>query len=346
MICKNCGTNNGDNATFCAYCGSPLTSKNRPKNKKSPNRKNNNNKTIGAILIVASLILVVLGGYFILKGGISDNKISIDEVTLNGDYKVDGDKYVLGLNETVVITPQVKSLNDDYKLDYELEDTSAANISELDNKCSIVGLKETETNLNIYSDDKILKVVKLSFKDEVKEENQISDAENNSSNLNNNPSNNLNNNSNNSNNSSTPNNLNTNNSNNSYATQENIPTDELDMLVSYYLKGYEEAVYYGDFSEVSGYLTYNGPTYKELKKSIPSIYEKGITVALSGYEKKGTQKIADGKYKVSYVVEWIVNNKDGTRLQTESADYIIYKVGSDYKLDRMENWQILNKVYQ
>ena len=43
MICKNCGTNNGDNATFCAYCGSPLTSKNRPKNKKSPNRKNNNN---------------------------------------------------------------------------------------------------------------------------------------------------------------------------------------------------------------------------------------------------------------------------------------------------------------
>ena len=134
--------------------------------------------------------------------------------------------------------------------------------------------------------------------------------------------------------------------NNNDAGEESIPTDKLDIAVSNYLENYERAVYYGDFNEISDYVTYNGPIYKELKKTIPSAYENGITVLLSDYEKKGIKKLSNGEYKVSYVVKWTVNNQDGTRLQTEYADYIIKKEVYEYKVDRLENWEILSKVYQ
>ena len=165
MICKNCGTDNSDNAKFCAYCASPLTTSSEPKKPQNRNKKNNNNKIIGIVLAFVSLILIILGGYFVLNGKIFKNEISVDAVTLDGDYEMDGDRYVLFTNENVVVIPNVKSSDSSYELKYEIEDTTAANIEQLGDKCTVIGLKETDANLNIYSDDKILKVVKLSFKD-------------------------------------------------------------------------------------------------------------------------------------------------------------------------------------
>ncbi|MDY2737218.1 zinc ribbon domain-containing protein [Intestinibacter sp.] len=336
MICKNCGTNNSDSAKFCIYCASPLTTSSEPKKPQNRNKKNNNNKIIGIVLAFVSLIVIILGGYFVLNGKIFKNEISIDAVTLDGDYEMDGDRYVLFTNENVIVMPNVTPSDSSYELEYEIEDTTAANIEQLGDKCSVIGLKETDTNLNIYSDDKILKVVKLSFKD--KNDNAIDkDKNDNGTDKDGNDN-------------STDKDENDNGTdkdkNDNGAEEESIPTDKLDIAVSNYLENYERAVYCGDFNEISDYVTYNGPIYKELKKTIPSAYENGITVLLSDYEKKGIKKLSNGEYKVSYVVKWTVNNQDGTRLQTEYADYIIKKEVYEYKVDRLENWEILSKVYQ
>ncbi|MDY2737217.1 zinc ribbon domain-containing protein [Intestinibacter sp.] len=161
MICKNCGTDNSDNAKFCAYCASPLTTSSEPKKPQNRNKKNNNNKIIGIVLAFLSLVLIIVGGYLVLNGKIFKNEISVDAVTLDGDYEMDGDRYVLSTNENVIVIPNVKSSDSSYELKYEIEDTTAANIKQLGDKCTVIGIKETDANLNIYSVDKILKVLKL-----------------------------------------------------------------------------------------------------------------------------------------------------------------------------------------
>ena len=177
MICKNCGTDNSDNAKFCAYCSSPLTTSSEPKKPQNRNKKNNNNKIIGIVLAFLSLVLIIVGGYLVLNGKIFKNEISVDAVTLDGDYEMDGDRYVLSTNENVIVIPNVKSSDSSYELKYEIEDTTAANIKQLGDKCTVIGLKETDANLNIYSGDKILKVVKLSFKDKNLDELSKNDEE-------------------------------------------------------------------------------------------------------------------------------------------------------------------------
>lgn len=165
MICKNCGTDNSDSAKFCAYCAAPLTTSNNPNKPQNKNKKNNNKKTMGIALVFVALIVVILGGYLVLNGDKFKDEIVVDAVTLDGDYEMDGDRYVLSTNEDVIVIPSVTCSDNSYELKYELEDATAANIDQSGDKCSITGLKETDTNLKIYSDDKILKVVKISFKD-------------------------------------------------------------------------------------------------------------------------------------------------------------------------------------
>ena len=47
-----------------------------------------------------------------------------------------------------------------------------------------------------------------------------------------------------------------------------------------------------------------------------------------------------------YKRQEIYNPEEETyRLQREYADYIVKQSGSSYKLDRLENWEILSKQY-
>ena len=87
--------------------------------------------------------------------------------------------------------------------------------------------------------------------------------------------------------------------------------------------------------------------YRELKKSVPRTYDKGIIIQLRACDKVKARKVSSGVYSITYTVDWeIYNPNENTyRLQREYADYIIYKSGGTCKLDRLENWEILSKEY-
>ena len=57
--------------------------------------------------------------------------------------------------------------------------------------------------------------------------------------------------------------------------------------------------------------------------------------------------ISNGVYSITYTVDWEIYNpeEETYRLQRERADYVIKQTGSSYKLDRLENWEILSKEY-
>lgn len=335
MICKNCGTNNSKNDTFCSYCGEKLDTRNynnKDREYQEYNyKKTSNKKNISPIIVILIvIILIFIGGYLLLGDKILNKDVSISNIDINGTYQMDGETYVFDVNDSVVIEPEIEPSNKDVDLKYELSDDDVANISELDNKCSIVGLKAEKVNLNIYDGDKILKVIKISFEDNSVKDSNI-DTSNNS--VNNQQS------------SSSDNSSNSNNSNQdntSNSSTESIPFDKLDSVASSYLYDYQQAMNYGDFSFLSEDLIKNGGEYKETKKNIPVIYEKGITLELQDYNRTKAKKIADGIYSATYVVHWKIYNpqEDTTRIQMEKADYIIKQSGGTYKLDRRENLKI------
>ena len=336
MICKNCGTNNSRNDTFCSYCGEKLDTRNynnedreyQEYNYKKPSKNKN---ILPIIAILMAVILIFIGGYLLLGDKILNKDVSISNIDINGTYQMDGETYVFDVNDSVVIEPEIEPSNKDVDLKYELSDDDVANISELDNKCSIVGLKEEKVNLNIYDGDKILKVMKISFKDNsVKESN--SNTSNNSKNTQQNDNSN-----------------NTNQGNENNSSTESIPLDQLDSVAASYLYDYQEASKYGDFSIVSGDLTENGKEYQESKSNVSTIYDKGITIELQDYNRTTAKKIENGVYSATYVVHWKIYNpeENSIRIQRETADYIIKQTGGTYKLDRRENWgkKVIKKEY-
>lgn len=328
MICKNCGTNNSRNDTFCSYCGEKLDTRNY--NNENLNfeeyqyqKPNKNRNILPIIVILIAVILIFIGGYLLLGDKILNKEVSISDIDINGKYQIDGDTYVLGLNDSVIIEPEIDPSDKDVNLKFELSNGDVANISESNNRCSIIGLREEKVNLNIYDGDKILKVIKISFKDNTLKQNK----DNTENNLENNQQ------------------YNNSNEVNNSSNSQDIPTDELDYLMLSYFNNYPRAVEHGDVSFISDYVTSDGEVYKTLKKSIPSIYDRGTLVELQDYEKIKMKTVSNGVYSATYTVEWKVYNpeKNTIELQKEYADYIFKKSGGSYKLDHLENWQILSK---
>lgn len=325
MICKNCGTKNKEGATYCSYCGKSLNDNDWIYEKSISQSTGSSTNIIKIIAIVVSIVLVLGGGFILLKDRIFRDDTSIEAIAVDGDYEMKDNTYVFDVNKTVIIRPKINSLSNKVDLIYKLDDSSVANIVKLDNSCSIVGLREQGTNLNICEGDKILKVVKIAFKNE-------STSNTNTSRNNN------------------TNNAQVNN-NSSRSTSQNqsssIPLDDLTYFMSGYFNDYVDAVNYGDFSILSGKLTTGGNAYNQYKKSIPSTYEKGITISLRGYDKVSAKIISNGVYSITYTVDWEIYNpeEETYRLQRERADYVIKQTGSSYKLDRLENWEILSKEY-
>ena len=181
--------------------------------------------------------------------------------------------------------------------------------------------------------------IKISFKNE-----DISSSKNDVNNVVNNTTNN------NTVNNNTTNNYNNNDKNNKQSSSDedsNIPLEDLTYFMSCYFSNYQNAINYGNFSEISGSLTSNGALYRELKKSVPRTYDKGIIIQLRACNKVKARKVSSGVYSITYTVDWEIYNpnQDTYRLQREYADYIIYKSGGSCKLDRLENWEILSKEY-
>ena len=339
MICKNCGKNNTEGVSYCAYCGKPLNMEDNLYNPQPTDKKDSSKNTIKIIAIIVSMFLVLGGGFLLFKDKIFSDDVSIEKINIEGDYEMDGETYVFTVNKTVVIDPEIKSSKDNIKLRYEIEDSGVASIMKLDNKCSIIGNNPKQTKLNIYNNDEFLESIKISFKNE-----ETSSSKNDVNNVVNNTTNN------NTVNNNTTNNYNGNRNNNNESSSNddsNIPLEDLTYFMSCYLSNYQSAINYGNFSEISGSLTSNGKLYKDLKKSVPRTYDKGIIIQLRACNKVKARKVSSGVYSITYTVDWEIYNpnQDTYRLQREYGDYIIYKSGGTCKLDRLENWEILSKEY-
>ena len=338
MICKNCGTNNKEGVTYCAYCGKALNDNDYIYSEQTPQHGGDSKNLMKIIAIVVSICLVLGGSFILLKESVFSEDVSIEDVVVDGEYEMEGDTYVFGVNKTVIIEPKINSSSDKLDLSYKLDDSSIANVVKLNNKCSIVGLKEQGTNLNIYDGDKILKVLKISFK----EDSKLKSATNGNS-----SSSTVKNKTTTRNNSSTKNNSSSKNNDTTQSSSSSIPLDDITYFMSGYFNDYVDAMNYGDFSIIRGELTTGGNAYNQYEKSIPHAYEKGITISLRGFDKVSAKKVSNGVYSITYTVDWEIYNpeEETYRLQREYADYIVKQSGSSYKLDRLENWEILSKQY-
>ena len=209
MICKNCGKNNTEGVPYCAYCGKPLNIQDDMYNPQPTDKKDSSKNTIKIIAIIVSIFLVIGGGFLLFKDQLFGDDVSIEKINIEGNYEMDGETYVFGVNKTIVIDPEIKSSKDNVKLRYEIEDSGVASIMKLDNKCSIIGNNPQQTKLNIYNNDEFLKSIQISFKNE-----DTSSSKNDVNNVVNNTTNN-----------NTVNNNTTNNYNNNYKNNKQISSD-------------------------------------------------------------------------------------------------------------------------
>lgn len=306
MICNNCGKNNKENAKFCANCGSILV-------KKKPSNKKNNKKYQLSIIAIISLLFVI-AGYFILRTSLF-NDINVTDVVIDKDYKVEKDVFIFDLNDKVVgITPKLDS-EKNIELKGIVDNANIATSYKTDNTFYLMPKKIGKSKLTIYAKDKILYVVEFEFRDGL-DKKELLEYDNKYEEY------------------------------NEVDDYSDVPSQEIESLMSNYLKGYKQAVDTGDFSLVSDYMYEGSPEYEDTRKSISSTYENGTKLYLYDYEICEIEKISDGKYKVSCIVQWTIQNEDGERLQKESADYIIYNYDNSYKVYSMKNWKLISKEYQ
>ncbi len=310
MICNNCGKNNKNNAKFCSNCGSILIKE------KSPNNKN-----FKSLIIAIISLIFIIAGYFVLKSTMF-NDISITDVVIDKDYKVEKDAYIFDLNDKVIgITPRLDS-NRKIELKGTVDNSNIATCYKTDDTFYLVPKKIGKSKLTIYSDnDKILYVVEFEFRDGLDKDDDESKQYQNKSSANK-PS--------------------------QYDNQDeysSVPTQEIESLMTNYLTGYQQAANTGDFSFVSDYMYEGSPEYEDTRKAILSTYEKGTQLYLYDFKINNIEKISDEKYKVSCIVEWDITNNEGERLQKESADYIVYNFNNSYMVYSMKNWQLISKQY-
>ena len=111
MICKNCGKNNTEGVPSCAYCGKPLNIQDDMYNPQPTDKKDSSKNTIKIIAIIVSIFLVIGGGFLLFKDQLFGDDVSIEKINIEGNYEMDGETYVFGVNKTIVIDPEIKSSN-------------------------------------------------------------------------------------------------------------------------------------------------------------------------------------------------------------------------------------------
>ena len=59
----------------------------------------------------SSIFLVLGGGFLLFKDQLFGDDVSIEKINIEGNYEMDGETYVFGVNKTIVIDPEIKSSN-------------------------------------------------------------------------------------------------------------------------------------------------------------------------------------------------------------------------------------------
>ncbi|MBP3412853.1 MAG: zinc ribbon domain-containing protein [Oscillospiraceae bacterium] len=87
MICKNCGTDNQDEVSFCTSCGEALEQEPEKKEEKPSKQSFFNKKTMYIISAGAALVLVLLLVFTLLFGNEAENTVDeLYEAVVSYDY--------------------------------------------------------------------------------------------------------------------------------------------------------------------------------------------------------------------------------------------------------------------
>jgi len=74
--CKNCGTENNDNTTFCRNCGEKLSKINTPN---SDNNIMNNQKILSGAIVALLIVIAIIGTYAFLS---LNNNVNNSDATM------------------------------------------------------------------------------------------------------------------------------------------------------------------------------------------------------------------------------------------------------------------------
>ena len=118
--------------------------------------------------------------------------------------------------------------------------------------------------------------------------------------------------------------------------------EELDLLVKGFWSNYSNAINFGDINYVSNYLTTSGDYYRELTKSIPTVYVKGTTIENVGFQKQNIIK-ENGYYRYCFTIEHKIYKTDESLYKKEYQEFIIKKQFGEWKIDRHQNYKEVDK---
>ena len=252
--------------------------------------------------------------------GIDANDISIKEISFSADYTVKGGTYIFNLNNPIYVNVDLEnnleSKVDMSKLSFEVGDSNICDISNAEGSCTITGINEGKTFLRILYDNKNIKFIPISFEDSTIEtpDNDASGPDNGT--------------------------LDPENKTSDYDEFES--NGEVDLTVKHYWENYANAINSGDVSYLSDYLTSDGDFYNELVKSVPDRYEKGITLEVLSY-KKEKMTSEENYYRVGCTIEYHIYKPEGEVYQKEYMEFILVPSGSNWLIDRYENWKLLEQ---
>ena len=252
--------------------------------------------------------------------GIDANDISIKEISFSADYTVKGGTYIFDLNNPIYVNVDLEnnleSKVDMSKLSFEVGDSNICDISNAEGSCTITGINEGKTFLRILYDNKNIKFIPISFEDSTIEtpDNDASGPDNGT--------------------------LDPENKTSDYDEFES--NGEVDLTVKHYWENYANAINSGDVSYLSDYLTSDGDFYNELVKSVPDRYEKGITLEVLSY-KKEKMTSEENYYRVGCTIEYHIYKPEGEVYQKEYMEFILVPSGSNWLIDRYENWKLLEQ---
>ena len=237
------------------------------------------------------------------------NDISIKEISYSSNYTVKDGTYIFDINNPIDINVDLENSSevDLSKLSFEVGDSNICEISSNESSCTITGINEGKTFLRILYDNKKVKFIPISF---TKPDEEISDNK----------------------------------------TTDNETSDldkfesnsSVDLTVKHYLENYASAINSGEISYLSDCLTSDGDLYNELVKSVPSSYEKGITLEVLSYKKE--KMTSEGNYyRTGYTIEYHIYKPEGEVYQKEYMEFIVVSSGSDWLIDKYENWKLLEQ---
>lgn len=267
------------------------------------NTPNKKKNKVSILLPIAIILLLIFGITSLLK----TDDIKVTGYNFSVNYEKEGSTYVFDKSLCqiqFVLEAKDNQQIENSKISFSVDDDDICNYLTLtDAKCFLTKKSNGTTKLHIYYDGEEIDSIKIKFTDS---NNLLSKVEEDDTKI---------------------------------SLQEQI---DLDAFMRDYWEDYNVAINLGQISYIKSYLKTTGSYYKQLAESIPSIYEKGTKIEKKGFTKENLVK-ENGYYRYSFNIEHNIYKDNEDVYKKEYNEFIIIKEGNQYKIDRYENYKLINQ---